>query len=192
MSPNNTDASEHSEAAWGIGARGVFSVPQWSDLVAANLGLELTNLMSHTEEFFDPVTHLRVEQQTHQSIFRLFLGGEVGFHGHRFLRPHAGLNVALTVYSIGTDVVIPNDVDPENEIRQNYDDESQTVLGWDATLGADLNFYQRYFLDVGVRYIKAFSVPQQLGEGAKKIYPDYFQIYIGLGFAFSTGDEDEG
>jgi hypothetical protein len=31
---------------------------------------------------------------------------------------------------------------------------------------------------------KSFNVPQQLGDGAVKIHPSYFQIYAGLGLNF--------
>jgi hypothetical protein len=51
-------------------------------------------------------------------------------------------------------------------------------------MGVDLNFWNKWNLEGGVRYLKSFSLPQLLGEGSEKIHPQYFQIYIGAGISF--------
>jgi opacity protein-like surface antigen len=93
------------------------------------------------------------------------------------------MNVALVVYSISTDLVV-EDTWTGEEIRQNVSSETQAVVGYDITLGIDLNFSNTVALDGGIRYVKSFSVPQQLGEGSEKIHPQYFQIYLGIGVSF--------
>jgi hypothetical protein len=81
-------------------------------------------------------------------------------------------------------VVVPDDFNRQNEIRQSLRREGNVIFGSDITLGLDLNFSNGIALDGGVKYIKSFSVPQQLGEGSVYIYPQYFQIYIGVGASF--------
>lgn len=186
MVPRGADAEDYSRPGWGIGFHTVVPVPQLSNLLAGTAGFEVINLLSETVEFRDRVTGLKVEQQTDQNYGRFFLGSQIGGHGNAFLRPHAGLNVALAFYSIGTDVVVPDDYDRENEIRQKLCSEQKAVFGYDITLGIDLNISNKVALDGGVRYVKSFSLPQQLGEGSEKIHPEYFQTYIGIGVTFDA------
>ena len=87
-------------------------------------------------------------------------------------------------YEISTDVTIPDDYDRERSIRQNLRKQDHAVLGYDITLGVDLNFSNTIALDGGVKYLKSFSVPQQLGDGAVRIHTQYFQIYFGIGVSF--------
>ena len=195
MVPRGADAEDYSRPGWGGGVHAVVPVPQLSNMVAGVVGLEVINLMSETVEFADRVTGLRVEQQTNQNYWRVYLGSQVGGHGDGFFRPHAGLNVAMAFYDISTDVVVPDDYDRENEIRQKLRSEQNTVFGYDVTLGIDLNFSNTVAVDGGVRYVKSFSLPQQLGEGSEKIHPQYFQTYIGAGISFEkfkkTRSEEE-
>jgi opacity protein-like surface antigen len=184
MVPSGEDAEDYSRPGWGGGLRVVAPIPQLHNLFAANAGIEAVNLLSRTIVFQDQVTGLRTEQQTDQFFFRTYLGGQIGGHGNGFIRPHAGLNLALTVYNYNVDVVIPDDSDRENEIRQDLDQASEVVFGYDVTLGVDLNFSNTIVVDGGVRYIKSFAVPQQLADDAEKIHPQYFQIYLGVGVAF--------
>jgi hypothetical protein len=184
MVPFGDDAEDYSRPGWGAGIHVVVPLPQLDNLLAGTVGFEGANLLSKTVEFRDRVTGLRTEQQTDQTFLRLYLGGQVGGHGNGFVRPHAGLNLALAIYNYNVDVVIPDDSDRENEIRQNLQSESEVVFGYDFTLGVDLNFSNTIVVDGGVRYIKSFSVPQQLADEAETIHPQYFQLYIGVGIAF--------
>jgi hypothetical protein len=188
MVPTGSDAEDYSRPGWGGGARITASIGPLARIGAFGLGFEAVNLLSRTLEFRDPRTQLRVEQQTSQNLYRVFLGPEIGAHGHGFFRAYAGADLALSVYSIHTDVVIPDDTDPANEIRQSLDSDGDTSLGYDVYLGADLNF-RGFLVDAGVRFPKTFGVPQQLGLGAERIHPGYFQIYLGIGADFSTGAE---
>jgi len=185
MTPRGYDARDYSRPGFGFGLHVVAPFPQVSNVIAFTGGFEVINLLSKTREFQDRVTGLRVEQQTSQDYMRLFIGGQIGGHGNGFIRPHAGVNLAMIIYGIGTDVVIPDDSDRENEIRQELDDERHVVFGYDITVGVDLNFSNTWNIDGGVRFLKTFSLPQQLGDGSEKIYPEYFQIYLGVGMSFS-------
>ena len=184
MEPRGADAENYSEAGVGFGCHSVVPVPQLSNFVAGVVGVETINLLYEKVEFQDSVTGLDVEQQTDQNYKRFYIGPQIGIHGKGFFRPHAGVNAALVVYDIKTDIVIPDDSDREDEIRQNLRKERKTVFGYDITLGIDLNFFNKIAVDGGVRYVKSFSVPQQLGEGSEKVHPEYFQIYLGAGVTF--------
>ena len=196
MVPRGAGAKTYSRAGWGAGLNVVVPVPQLSNMFAGVGGLEIVNLLSETTQFRDNITGLRVEQQTSQDYGRIFIGSQIGGHGNGFIRPHAGLNIAVVFYGINTDVVIPDDFDREREIRQNLRTENHAVFGYDITLGIDLNFSNKIALDGGVKYLKSFSVPQQLGGGAVTIHPEYFQIYFGVGASFDLigswkGSEEE-
>ena len=65
------------------------------------------------------------------------------------------------------------------------DDEGHVVFGYDISLGADLNFSNTIAVEGGVRYMKSFSLIQQLGDGSVKVSPEYLQIYLGIGVNFS-------
>ncbi|MEE9553917.1 MAG: hypothetical protein V3W18_06425 [candidate division Zixibacteria bacterium] len=184
MTPSGKDAENYSRPGWGGGFHVVVPVPQLRNGVAGVAGIDIANLLSETTEYIDGITGFRVEQQTSQDYVRTYIGSQVGGHGNGFIRPHAGINLALVYYGIKTDVVVPDDSDRENEIRQNLSKENHWVFGYDITLGVDLNFSNKIALDGGVRYLKTFSLPQQLGENSVKIHPQYFQVYIGIGVSF--------
>jgi len=184
MVPYGKDAETYSRPGWGAGLNAVVPIPQVGNMIAGVIGAEGINLLSRTERFQDGLTGLRVEQQTNQNYFRLYAGSQVGGHGNGFIRPHAGLNLALVLYTFSLDVVVPNDANRENDIRQNLDSETKAVFGYDLNFGADLNFSNNIAIEGGVRYLKSFSLPQQLGDGSVKIHPQYFQIFLGVGASF--------
>jgi hypothetical protein len=43
-------------------------------------------------------------------------------------------------------------------------------------------------VDIGVRYLKSWSVPQPLPHEVVTVHPEYFQVYLGLGFNFEGKD----
>jgi hypothetical protein len=184
MVPRGDDAKDFSEPGLGFGLHIVVPVPQLANILAGTVGIEFINLLNKTIELEDSNTGLLVDQNTNQNYFRLFIGAQVGGHGNAFFRPHAGMNIALVVYSISTDLIV-SDSSTGEEIVQNVSDESHTVAGYDITLGIDLNFSNKFAIDGGIRYVKSFAVPQQLGEGSVKIHPQYFQVYLGIGLGFN-------
>lgn len=182
--PDGDDAEDYSKAGWGGGIHFVAPLPQVHNVFAFVGGLEVTNLMNKTIVFYDPYFGDDVEQQTDQNIFRVFLGGQIGGHGNGFIRPHAGINLSMSIYNIRTDAVIKDD-NNENEIRNELFEDTEVSVGSDITVGCDLNFSNGITLDGGVRYLKSFSVPQQLGGQSEKIHPQYFQVYLGVGVSFA-------
>ena len=154
------------------------------NLFAITFTFEFTNLLNQTIEFIEQPSMLRIEQQTSQNYFRFSLGGRVGTHGKGFIRPFAGAALAIAVYHIGTDVVVPDDVNRENEIRQNLRSETKKAFGFDLNFGTDLNVANAIASEIGFKYMKNFGLTQQLGAGAVDISPEYFQVYIGVGIGF--------
>ena len=72
--------------------------------------------------------------------------------------------------------------DPANEIVQDLEGDTKARFGFDTALGVDFNVRNEWMIEIGVRYVKSFGVPQQLSiTRATEIYPDYFQIYVGVG-----------
>jgi opacity protein-like surface antigen len=145
--------------------------------------------LNETREFYDD-TGLRIEHQTNQSYARIYLGPRIGIHGTGFVRPHAGINGALIISGINTDVVVPDDYHPDKEIRQIFRKNSQAMLGYDITLGVDFNFSKNISLDGGVKYLNTFSKPKSLGRGSERIFSEYFQIYVGLGATFDISPKN--
>jgi hypothetical protein len=185
MDPADRDARDFTHASFGGGLRARISMFHLSPIIAAGAGIEMVNMLSETHTFQDRQTGLVVEQQTSQDYLRLYLGPEIGPRGPGFFRPHVAVHIAFVSHVISTDVVVPDDVNRENEIRQNLRSASQSAFGYDLDAGSDLNF-GKWFVEGGGRFAKSFNVPQQLGDGAVSIHPGYIQIYLGIGVNFST------
>jgi len=185
LEPEGEDAEDYSRSGWGGGIHAVVPWPQVANVLAGTGGFEVVNLLTDTIEFRDNITGLRVEQRTSQNYFRIYVGAQAGGHGSGFIRPHAGANLALAIYHIGTDVVIPNDAHPDEEVSQDLYSDTETAFAYDFTIGLDLNFWNSVAIDGGVRYLRSMAVPQQLGGRSVKIYPEYFQAYFGVGMSFS-------
>jgi len=186
MKPYGVDAKKYSSENFGAGAYAVFPIPQLYNVLAGVVGIEYVNLLSQS---FDDVAYVGgvpfpYTQETNQHYFRFYLGPQVGGHGKAFFRPHAGLNFALVHYGISTDVVLHGDT---SDIRKNKDAENHVVFGYDLSMGVDLNFDNKISLDGGVKYVKSFSVPQQLGDQESvRIHPQYIQIFLSIGVAFDV------
>ena len=185
MDPSGHDATRYSGTGLGGGGSVTLPVPSTYHLLAAVVGVEVVNLLAEKTTMLDQTTGLRVEQQTSQNYGRLFMGFEFGSHSSGFLRPYGGLNIAGIWYGISTDVVVPSDINVENEIRQNLRDQNEIAFGWDANVGMDWNFRDRWSIDTGVRFLKAYGVPQQFGAGAVTVSPAYVQFKLGIGFGFA-------
>lgn len=181
--PSEKDARDYSRAGWGGGLRGVIAVPQVENILAFELGFEYVNLLSKKVSLTEPVTGLHVDRETSQEFGRIYLGTEIGGHGHGFIRPFAGAAVAVHIYSISTHLVIPDSHDPDRSITQDVSSDAEAAFGYALTLGTDLH-YKQGFVEGGVRWLQSFNVPQQLDHAeATQIHPGYFQIFVGLGFS---------
>ena len=151
-------------------------------MLAVITGIEASSLLSKVKTFQDQLTGLRIEQHTDQFYGRLFLGGELGPHGSGFLQPYANAALGLVLYGINTNVVIPDDVNRQNSINQKLSERTNAAFGWSAGTGVNLNF-GRWGIDGGVRFLKQYGVPQQLGDGAVTIQPSYVQYRLGVSLA---------
>jgi len=189
MEPRSSDSKDFSDPGWGVGFHVVTPLEQVHNLLAGVAGLEFVNLMSETHTFYDPYIAAQVDQTTSQDYYRLYVGPSIGPHGPGFLRPYAGTNIALVVYNINTHAEI---ADPDQPYSNTVSSRTEAAFGWDVNGGVDLNIKNRFPVDIGVRYLKSFNVPQQLGTNAVTVYPKYFQFYIGIGLSFGEiGKESE-
>lgn len=186
MEPRSGDSEKFSDPGWGFGMHAVAPLKQVHNLLAGVAGFEVVNLMSETHGFWDPYLGVPVDQTTSQNFYRLYVGPSIGPHGPGFFRPHAGTNVALVVYDISTHAEID---DPDQPYSKDLSSRTEAAFGWDLNGGVDLNIANRFPVDIGVRYLKSFNVPQQLGTGAVTVYPQYFQFYIGVGMSFREIDK---
>ncbi len=81
MEPADVDAKRFSRTSWGGGIDAVMPWHAAYDLVALTGGIEVSNMLSHATQIYDPVIRETLEQRTNQSYGRFFLGGRVGPHG---------------------------------------------------------------------------------------------------------------
>ena len=182
IDPADRAARDYARPGYGGGVDISWPISGSQGMVSGIGGIEITSLLSKVKTFQDQLTGLRVEQHTDQVYGRLFVGGELGPHGNGFLQPYANASLALVFYNINTDVVIPDDSDRQNDINQHLSGENEAAFGWSAGTGANLNF-GRWGIDGGVRFLKQYGVPQQLGDGAVTIQPSYIQYRLGLSVA---------
>ena len=188
MEPTDRDAERFSRSSWGGGIGAVFPAPAVHNLAALSTGLELTNMMSQSTMVYDPVIRLQLEQRTNQTYGRFYLGGLIGPHGPAFFRPHVGANVALVWYGISTDIDIPNpsSSDPDAVITRNLESNFKGAFGYDLNAGLDLNIANKFPIELGMRHVQSFNIPQPLGAGSVTVSPTYFQIYFGIGVSLEV------
>ena len=179
MEPKGDDAEQVSDGSPGFGLEIIASPAMFGNFFAAAAGFEYIEMKRQDTEIEDDYTGLTWEQQTRQIYRRLFIGGMVGHQGHGFFRPHAGANLALVYYSIYTDAVLEDPYD-EDEIKENLSKKGRFGFGYDFTLGMELNFRDKVYVDFGAKYLQSLSIPQQLGEDSEYIHPQYVQFYVGL------------
>lgn len=180
ITPSGVDAEEFSRAGWGGGVRLVVAPPLFARGLGAVVGFDVANLFDRTVTTFDPDTFLRTERNTSQYFMRCTLGGEIGPHGRGFLRPFAGADVAVHIYTMGTTLTIPDDNDPSRSIQQDLGSETHASFGYDFAAGLDLQL-GHFSLEGGARFLKSFNVPQQLtSASAVFIHPGYLQVFAGV------------
>lgn len=182
LDPADRSARDFAKPGWGGGIDLSWPLSGTQGLLSAIGGVEAVSLFSRVKTFQDQLTGLRVEQHTDQFYGRLFLGGELGPHGNGVVQPYANAALALVFYGISTNVVIPDNINRQNSINQTLSEQNEAAFGWSAGTGVNFNF-GRWGLDGGVRFLKQYGVPQQLGDGAVTIQPSYVQYRIGVSIA---------
>ena len=178
LDPADRSARDFARSGFGGGIDVSWPVHGSEGMLSVIGGIEATSLLSKVKTFQDQRTGLRVEQHTDQVYGRFFMGGELGPHGNGFFQPYANAALGLVVYGINTDVVIPDDSDRQNSINQNLSEQNEAAFGWSAGTGVNFNF-GKWGIDGGVRFLKQYGVPQQLGDGAVSIQPSYVQYRLG-------------
>jgi hypothetical protein len=110
---------------------------------------------------------------------RVFVGGELGPHASGTLEPYANLALSTIAYGYFDDVQITaGDASRELLVSQH-----ELAVGWSAGAGVNLNF-RRFGMTGGVRYLRQFGTPRQLGNGAVKVEPRYMQYRVGVTVPF--------
>ncbi len=187
MTPENAAANEGADPGFGLGIQGVLPVSERYDMFAAVGGIEFVNLLSREWVNWDRATGLRTVTETEQNYGRLFVGGQLGPHGRGFFRPHIGADLSLNLYGISNHLRVPDDTYDGRDITQDLGSEYHLAAGYDLVGGLDLNFSNKFSVDLGAKFVKTFGVPQQLGFAhAVTVHPQYYQAYVALGLSFGT------
>ena len=171
------------QGAWNSGYGGGFDVtwplPRLHGLFALVGGAEASSLHSGVRAVVDTASGERAEHHMDQLYGRLFIGGELGPHGEGSLEPYANLALAMITYGYFDDVQLTaGGATSELLISQH-----EVGVGWSAGAGVNLNF-SRFGVTGGVRYLRQFGTPRQLGNRAVLIEPAYMQYRIGVTVPF--------
>jgi hypothetical protein len=180
--PSGPEAEDHSGDGVGIGFCAVAPSHRVAKLFALVIGADWVELDSKNRDLDWRDYNAHVRQITTQNYARLYLGGEMGGHGHGFLRPHAGVNFALIGYWIYTRL---QEWDYESNEWETFRPKKlnfRPSLGYDLSLGLEFNFRDKWMIDLGLRTLRSLFVPLQLGPEAVTIYPQYGEVYLGVGF----------
>ena len=153
--------------------------PRSQGLLALIGGAEVSSLYSGVTTFVDTTSGERAEHHMDQLYGRVFVGGEVGPHGHGTVEPYANLALSMIVYGFFDDVQISGGSAPGELLVSEH----EVAAGWSAGAGVNLNF-SRFGVSGGVRYLREFGTPQQLGNDTVVIQPAYMQYRIGLTVPF--------
>jgi len=188
MIPYGLDAESYSRPSWGGGLHAVLPIEKLSNIVAATVGIEFVNLFSETITVQDQTTGSSAEQEGDPNFYRFYVGGQVGGHGNGFLRPHAGIDLSLAYYEFPEGVVIYSH--QGNGYRSEVRLPGKLAFMYDLSLGLDLNFSNTVALDGGVKYLKGLGFSQPRGGGSVTIYPQYFQIFLGIGYSLDFLKEE--
>jgi hypothetical protein len=180
--PSGPEATDHSGEGFGIGACVVSPSHRVAKLFALVVGADYVMLDSKTRGLDWMDYYAETRQVTTQQYARLYFGGEIGGHGHGFFRPHAGVNFAIIGYWIYTRIQEWNYETADWETFRPKRLSFRPSLGYDFSLGTEFNFGDKWSLDLGLRTLRSLFVPLQFGDDAVTIYPQYGEIYLGVGF----------
>ncbi len=185
MEPGNSDARDFSKGNFGLSGEIEFhfvGIPNWVSWAA---GLDYIDMLNDRTTYKNAVG-MRVVQETNQDYIRLWFGPRLRSHANVFFRPYVGIHGALIYSTIETDLIVPDDFDSDNETRQRLSADSDLLFGYGATAGVEMRFSRERSLDLGVKRLETFGVPQQLSYGAVTIHPSYNLYYIGVRFTEDT------
>jgi len=162
-------------SGYGGGADVSWPIPRTQGLFAAFGGAEVSSLYSGVRTEADTASGQVAEHHMDQLYGRFFAGAELGPHGDGTLEPYANLAFAMIAYGYFDDVKITAG-DASQELLVS---DHEVAAGWSAGAGMNLNF-AHFGLTGGVRYLRQFGTPRQLGNGTVVIQPAYMQYRIGI------------
>jgi hypothetical protein len=166
-------------SGYGGGADVSWPIPRTQGLLAVFGGAEVSSFYSGVRTVADTASGEVAEHRMDQLYGRFFFGGELGPHGVGTLEPYANLALSTVVYGYFDDVVLT----AGGASRELLVSQHETGVGWAAGAGVNLNF-RRFGLTGGVRYLRQFGTPRQLGNDAVVIEPEYMQYRFGITVPF--------
>ena len=179
MEPENSDARDFSKGNFGGSFEYEFHFGGIPDPISWAAGLDYINLLSKETTYYEE-SGLRVVQETNQEYYRFWFGPRIRSHANAFFRPYVGLHGALIYNVIDADLVVPDNYDPDNEIRQDLSSDSEFLFGFDITAGLEMRISNEWSLDLGMKRLKTFGEPKQLSYGAVTVHPSYNLFYVGV------------
>ena len=166
-------------SGYGAGADVSWPIARTQGLLAVFGGAEVSSLHSGVHTVVDTTSGDHTRHDMDQLYGRFFFGGELGPHGDGTLEPYANLALSMIVYGYADDVQISNGGATSELLVSQH----EVGVGWSAGAGMNLNF-SRFGFTGGVRYLRQFGTPRQLGNDTVLIRPDYMQYRIGLTVPF--------
>lgn len=167
-------------SGYGGGADVSWPVPRSQGLLALFGGAEGASLLSRTSTFVDTASGDRAEHHLDQLYGRFFVGAELGPHGSGTLEPYANFAFSTVVYGFFDDVQLTAASGAHDELLVA---QHEVGVGWAAGAGVNLDF-RRFGVTGGVRYLRQFGTPRQLGNGTVAIQPAYMQYRLGVTMPF--------
>ena len=165
-------------SGYGGGADVSWPIPFTQGLLAAFGGAEVSSLYSGVRTVVDSASGQRFEHHMDQLYGRFFAGGEIGPHGTGTIEPYANLALSTILYGFFDDVQVSG-----GDVSELLVSQHEVAMGWSAGAGVNMNF-ARFGLTGGVRYLREFGTPRQLGNGTVVVQPAYVQYRFGITVPF--------
>jgi hypothetical protein len=166
-------------SGYGGGADVTWPIPRSQGLLAVFGGAEAASLLSRTYTLVDTTSGDHAEHHMDQLYGRFYAGAEMGPHADGTLEPYANFAFSSIVYGYYDDVQLTTGGKHEELLVAQH----EVGVGWAAGAGMNLNF-RSFGITGGVRYLRQFGTPRQLGNGTVAIQPAYMQYRLGVTMPF--------
>jgi len=189
MEPENSDARDFSKGNFGGSFEYEFHFVGIPDPISWAAGFDYIDMLSEETTYYEE-SGLRIVQETDQEYYRFWFGPRIRSHANAFFRPYIGLHGALIYNMIETDVVVPDDYDPDNEIRQILSSDGELLFGYDVSTGLEIKVAKDWSIDLGMKRLKTFGEPRQLSYGAVTVHPSYNLYFIGVRYGIAEETDE--
>jgi hypothetical protein len=170
------DEDGFGDPGWGLGGEGGWYFEPIPRAFTLKAGAEYGTLESDDRTVLLPGAGVPVFINTSHNYFRIFGGIDVGVRGRTPVQPHGAIHLALA----RQDVTVSGFDTTFGEFNQ-LDTESDSGLGYDATVGVAFRVTRQFRLDAGVRYMRLPKV--DLGdEAGGSTRSEFALIYVGFGY----------